>query len=93
MHFENALLTALALLPLALAGPRQYDTHLRSKIPLSSSTGTLDATSTSAAAVPERTGPDPDGPIEIPEWDFHETIKSGYWYDSELFAEALEKNY
>ena len=93
MHFENALLNALALLPHALAGPRQYDAHLRSKIPPSTSTSTLDATSTSAAAVPMRTGPDPDGPIEIPEWDFHETIKSGYWYDPEFFAEAREKNY
>jgi len=93
MHFENALLTALALLPLALAGPGQYDSHVRSKIPSSSPTVTPDATSTSAAAAPKRTGPDPDGPIEIPEWDFYETIKSGYWYGVEFFAEALEKNY
>jgi len=92
MHFENALLTALALLPLALAGPARYDAHVRSAIP-SLSTGALDATSTSTTAVPKRTGPDPDGPIEIPEWDFYETIKSGYWYGREFFAEALEKNY
>ncbi|RPA97435.1 hypothetical protein L873DRAFT_1844794 [Choiromyces venosus 120613-1] len=80
MHFENALLAALALLPLALAGPRRVDTNVSSKIPTPSSTATLDVTSTLAAAVPTRTGPDPDGPIEIPEWDFDETIKSGYWF-------------
>ena len=91
MHFENALLTALALLPLALAGPRQYD--VRSKIPSPSSTGTLEVTSILSAEAPKRTGPDPDGPIEIPEWDFYGTIKSGYWYEPEFVAEALERNY
>jgi len=25
------------------------------------------------------------------EWDFDEAIKSGYWYEPEFFAEALEK--
>ncbi|CUS08780.1 unnamed protein product [Tuber aestivum] len=45
-----------------------------------SPTGIADGTNTSAMGEPKRTGPDPDGPIEIPEWDFHETIKSGYWF-------------
>ncbi|PUU75241.1 hypothetical protein B9Z19DRAFT_1067581 [Tuber borchii] len=56
-------------------------------MPPSSSTSTLDATSTSATAVPMRTNPDPHGPIEIPEWDFRgpssQVIAPG-WYGTAL---------
>ncbi|PWW80863.1 hypothetical protein C7212DRAFT_361352 [Tuber magnatum] len=41
---------------------------------------------TSPAGAPKRTGPDPDGPIEISERDFHETIKSDYWFVKHYMA-------